>query len=199
MNPDTCVALFARIPERGAVKTRLAAAIGGDAALAVHCELLRWTLERIVPGQGYRLELWLAGDVDRFDMDHGAARVRRQCAGDLGVRMLDAIRVITRRGQRAIVIGSDCPLMSGDYLRAAIAALQSCDVVLGPSEDGGYALIGMCRPVPELFEAMTWGVATVCAETRHRARALGLSVIELETVWDVDTVADWRRWCALRP
>ena len=86
--------------------------------------------------------------------------------------------------------------MSRAYLRGAIAALDDHDLVIGPAEDGGYALIGMDRPIPELFVDMTWSVASVRRETLGRAAELKLRVAQLDTLWDVDTVADWRRWRA---
>ncbi len=88
--------------------------------------------------------------------------------------------------------------MSRDYLRTAASALFNHDLVIGPSEDGGYALIGMCRPIPELLVDMTWSVSSVLNETLRRAAQLDLRVAQMETLWDVDTAADWRRWRALR-
>jgi hypothetical protein len=88
--------------------------------------------------------------------------------------------------------------MSRAYLGRAAAALQDHDLVIGPSEDGGYTLIGMSRPIPELFVDMTWSVTTVLRETLRRAAQLDLRVSQLDTLWDVDTAADWRRWRALR-
>lgn len=196
---DTCVAVFARAPTLGTVKTRLAAALGDDVALAAHRELLRETLDNVVEPNSYALELWLAGDPEDLDTESGARNVvlRRQPEGDLGERMLAAITQLTEAGGRAIVIGCDCPLMSRAYLRGAIAALNDHDLVIGPSEDGGYTLIGMHRPIPRLFVDMTWSDASVRRETLRRAVELELRVAQLHTLWDVDTVADWRRWRAL--
>jgi rSAM/selenodomain-associated transferase 1 len=196
MAADACVAVFARAPVRGAVKTRLAAAIGHDAALQTHRELLRWTLDQIKGSDDYDVELWVAGDPGAVAGDVDGVSVHRQADGDLGQRMLAAIESITERGQRAVVIGCDCPVMSRDYLERACAALDTADVVVGPSEDGGYALIGMHRGIADLFTGMTWSVASVCRETCRRADELALVVSLLPTVWDVDTVADWRRWRA---
>jgi rSAM/selenodomain-associated transferase 1 len=123
--------------------------------------------------------------------------VHRQPDGDLGERMLAAVTSITERGQPVLVIGSDCPILTAGYLRAAADGLRDEDVVIGPSEDGGYGLIGMRRVCSSLFLDMHWSVADVCRETRRRAERANLGLIELPTLWDVDTVADWRRWRAL--
>jgi hypothetical protein len=197
---DTCVAVFARAPIWGSVKTRLAAVLGNDVALAVHQKLLRETLDNVLDPDSYAVELWLAGDPISLESEPTPLNVelRQQSEGDLGDRMLAAITQLTEAGRHAIVIGCDCPLMSRDYLRTAASALFNHDLVIGPSEDGGYALIGMCRPIPELLVDMTWSVSSVLNETLRRAAELDLRVAQMETLWDVDTAADWRRWRALR-
>jgi hypothetical protein len=199
MTADTCVAAFARAPKLGTVKTRLANSLGDDLALEVHRALLRETLDNVLNPDRYALELWLAGDPGDLEAEPGRPEVklRQQIEGDLGERMLAAISQITATGRQAIVIGCDCPLMSRAYLDRAAAALQDHDLVIGPSEDGGYTLIGMHRPIPELFVDMTWSVPSVLQETLRRAAELDLRVAQLDTLWDVDTVADWRRWRAL--
>ena len=194
MAESTCVAVFTRAPELGRVKTRLAQDIGAAAALETHLQLLSHTLDQVAVQDGWDAELWVAGDPSSVPARGLPVRIQPQ--GDLGDRMLAAIETITARGQRALVIGSDCPVLSSTYLIDAAAALDDCDLVLGPSEDGGYALVGMHRAHPELFVDMTWSVPEVCSETQHRAARLGLSVVLLPELWDVDTIDDWRRWQA---
>jgi glycosyltransferase A (GT-A) superfamily protein (DUF2064 family) len=92
-----------------------------------------------------------------------------------------------------LVIGSDCPAMTVDHLRNAADALRAADVVIVPAEDGGYALIGMRRPHPELFADMAWSTPAVMEETRARLRRLRLIWRQLATLWDVDTPADLAR------
>ncbi|MEI7446264.1 MAG: DUF2064 domain-containing protein, partial [Burkholderiales bacterium] len=72
------------------------------------------------------------------------------------------------------------------------------DAVLAPAEDGGYALVGIARPIPGLFDGVDWGSDRVLAATRDRLRAAAARWTELRTVWDVDVEADLRRWTALR-
>jgi rSAM/selenodomain-associated transferase 1 len=197
---DTCVAVFARAPIWGSVKTRLAAVLGNDVALAVHRELLRETLDNVLDPGSYALELWLAGDPISLEAEPSPLNVelRQQLDGDLGDRMLAAITHLAEAGHHAIIIGCDCPLMNRDYVRRAASALHDHDLVIGPAEDGGYTLIGMRRPIPELFVDMSWSVPSVLNETLRRAVELDLRVAQFETLWDVDTAADWRRWRALR-
>jgi glycosyltransferase A (GT-A) superfamily protein (DUF2064 family) len=94
----------------------------------------------------------------------------------------------------ALVMGTDCPALTPDHLRAAARALDDgVDVVIVPVEDGGYAVIGMRRPQPALFADMTWSTATVMAETRRRLTRLGLSWREPARLWDIDEPADLER------
>jgi glycosyltransferase A (GT-A) superfamily protein (DUF2064 family) len=92
-----------------------------------------------------------------------------------------------------LLIGTDCPALTPEHLRAAADALCEHEVVLIPAEDGGYVLIGMRAPQPGLFSDMTWSTDTVLAETRQRIARLGLSVRELETLFDVDRPEDLAR------
>jgi glycosyltransferase A (GT-A) superfamily protein (DUF2064 family) len=92
-----------------------------------------------------------------------------------------------------LVIGADCPALTPEHLREAAEALDTHDVVMIPAEDGGYVLIGATAPQPALFEGMAWSVPTVLTETRKRIAALGHSVAELATLWDVDTEDDLAR------
>jgi glycosyltransferase A (GT-A) superfamily protein (DUF2064 family) len=101
--------------------------------------------------------------------------------------------MIAARGP-VIVIGTDCPALTGDHLRLAASALQrGDDVVLTPAEDGGYVLIGVSRPQPELFAGMIWSTPQVMAETRARIARYALRAHELPTLWDVDEPPDLAR------
>jgi glycosyltransferase A (GT-A) superfamily protein (DUF2064 family) len=93
-----------------------------------------------------------------------------------------------------VLIGSDCPDIDADYVMAAFDALAAVDVVIGPAEDGGYGLIGLGRPAPELFEDMRWGDDQVLARTLERAERSGLSVVCLPEIYDVDRIEDWQRY-----
>lgn len=193
--------IFARVPVLGAVKTRLAAELGDRAALDAHSRLVQDTLERLAAIDGMAAELWVDHpgnpEAARWSVRYGVA-LQTQTGADLGERMLGALRHCHGRGRWGLVVGTDCPTIGPDYLRAALAALDAHDVVLGPAQDGGYGLIGARRPVPELFRDMPWGTSRVCAATVAAAAEAGLSVACLDEIWDVDRAADWRRYLALR-
>lgn len=194
---DTTVAIFARAPVLGRVKTRLAARMGDVGALAAHQELFARTVRRLRGvGATTALEAWfdeMPGEPLAIDLP-----MVQQSAGDLGAKMAAAIETITQRGHAAVIVGSDCPLLDAAYVRSALVSLSSCDVVIGPAEDGGYVLVAMRRPVPNLFVDVRWGTGRVMADTMARARAERVSVRCLNALWDVDEPADWRRYEALR-
>jgi hypothetical protein len=93
-----------------------------------------------------------------------------------------------------VLVGTDCPALTADYLAQAFALLDGgADAVVGPAEDGGYILIGLRRTDKRLFDGVAWGTASVLDETRARLAALGWSWQELETLWDVDRPEDLER------
>lgn len=198
--------LFARAPEPGRVKRRLAAEIGPQAALDAHARLVREALQRLSRVPGLTTELWLAGSVQAaLECWPEAAHVplRAQCGGDLGARMHHALRDGLQWDARALVVGTDCPSIDGAYVQGAAAALIDADVVLGPAEDGGYGLIGARREVAgrlqPLFRDMPWGTDRVRDLTLERCLGAGLRCVEQACVWDVDTLADWRRYLRQGP
>ena len=112
---------------------------------------------------------------------------------DLGERMGNVFADLLAAGHRSVVlIGSDLPVFPLEFLTRAFALLDgsATDLVLGPNRDGGYYLIGMRRPVPEVFDGMAWGVNSVFRSTCDRIRAVGLNVSRLPPWLDIDTPAD---------
>lgn len=195
--PVLCI--FARAPVRGRVKTRLAAGIGDGAAFAAHCSLVEGTLARLARIPGVVSELWLddAGHAGGLEWARRwTLPARQQIGADLGDRMHRALLCCLASGARGLVVGTDCPEIDAGYVQAAVAALEGHDVVLGPAADGGYGLVGVRRPVPEIFGGIPWGSGTVLQDTRAAAARAGASVAELAVIRDVDTAADWRRYQA---
>ncbi|HWS76354.1 MAG TPA: TIGR04282 family arsenosugar biosynthesis glycosyltransferase [Quisquiliibacterium sp.] len=201
------VIVLARAPQRGRVKTRLAATVGDDEALAVHRSLLGRTaalaagLVDACAASGAVAELCIAGEDPLGECSDLAARygmrITRQQGLDLGERMHSALAAALRAGHLPLLLGSDCPALAVRDLLDALAALQGHDAVFAPAEDGGYALVGLRRECPWLFQGPAWGGPEVMAQTRALMRARRLRWAELRTVWDVDTHADYLRWRAL--
>ncbi len=195
---STRVAVFAKAPIPGEVKTRLIPALGEQGAAALHRALVTRAIETAVAAGIGPVQLWCAPDAGHpFFTECGRRRgvtLMHQGEGDLGARMRCAFEALLRESGRALLIGSDIPAMTPDYLRAADAALaEGYDAVLGPAEDGGYVLIGLTRVDAGLFENMRWSASDVLAVTRARIARLGWRHRELPTLWDVDRPEDLQR------
>lgn len=198
--PETAVLVFARSPEPGRVKTRLAPMLGAAGAAALHARLVERALETALAAKVGEVYLYCSpGTRSRFFdamRKRFGVRLRAQGSGNLGARMHRALR--QRPG--AVLIGSDVPALRPADLRAAARALgRGADAVLAPAEDGGYALVGLRRSSRRLFDGVDWGTASVLAQTRARLRRLGWQWKELRTLWDVDRPGDVARLRRLRP
>jgi rSAM/selenodomain-associated transferase 1 len=196
--PDAVgVAVFAKAPVPGAVKTRLAALLGPEAAAGLHAELARHAVSTAVESGLGPVELWCAPDethpfFTRCAREFGVALVR-QGDGDLGERMARAFAASHARGRALVVIGADCPELDAQALRAAACALRTHDAAIAPAEDGGYVLIALARPMPRLFADIAWGESDVMERTRERLSESGASCKELPRLWDVDRPDDYER------
>jgi rSAM/selenodomain-associated transferase 1 len=193
------IAVFARAPVAGAVKTRLIPLLGADGAAELHARLVDSTLQRAAGVRAARVTLWVAGDAAHSFIADCAARhrcaVRAQVGNDLGARMHHAFERTLAADDAAgcVLIGTDCPALASALLQGAVAALRTHDAVLGPALDGGYVLIGLTRPRAALFEGIAWGSDSVLAATRARIAQAGLRHHELPPLPDLDTPEDYRR------
>jgi rSAM/selenodomain-associated transferase 1 len=203
-SPAPALLVFAKEPVPGAVKTRLAQAIGAERAARVYSDLLATTLGHANAasrdGIVSRLELWCAGSCETpflrgIAAAFGAHRYA-QCEGDLGQRMAHAIADGLARSSSVLLIGTDCPLLDATRLALANAALQTHDAVLGPAEDGGYVLIGSRRPLT--LDGVRWSTPHALADTTDGFARAGIAFAMLPVAWDVDRPADLARWDALR-
>ncbi|MFO1412928.1 MAG: TIGR04282 family arsenosugar biosynthesis glycosyltransferase [Burkholderiales bacterium] len=196
----TTLLVFAKAPVAGAVKTRLAATVGPERALAVYRALLDTTLACAdaarAAGVVRRVELWGTPEGDATALDvlsarHGFTRHAQQGA-DLGARMAHALAATLQGAPRALLAGTDCPVLTPEYLALAAAALDAHDAVLGPAEDGGYVLVGARRPVT--FAGVRWSTPHACADTRAAFAAQHATCALLPPLWDVDDAAGLARW-----
>ena len=199
--PDARIAVFARAPRLGAVKTRLEPALGATGCLQLYQALLVKTVSTVQQAGLAPMQLWVTDTVDHeaFSALNGE-HILLQQGKDLGARMLHTAQsVLSERGVgRVIIIGTDCPGMDQAYLQSALTALQgqfdnAAQVVIGPAEDGGYVLLGMTRPVPEILLDMEWGNEQVLSRTRSRLCEHEIPYRLLESRWDVDVAEDLER------
>ncbi len=193
---------FAKWPEAGRVKTRLMPELGAVGALEAHVRLTLAVLDNLC-ATGYPVEFWWDRPVDDRpgeaasiieELDAAGLMQGVQEGSTLGQRMYRALSLSLRDYDRALVVGSDCPSVDPDYARNAVALLKDYDVVLGPSDDGGYVLIGASRVAEGMLDDIAWGTPEVLTQTCERLKASGLSYCLLEPRWDVDEPEDWARF-----
>ena len=191
---NTGVIVFAKAPVAGYAKTRLIPVLGAHGAAQLAERLMDVALAHAVEAALGPVELCVAPDRSHPAF---AAAVRRhnvalteQSDGDLGERMARAFERVLRVLPSALLIGTDAPGLDAAYLRAAAQALHGADAVFGPAADGGYTLVGLKQPAPELFMQMRWSHDQVMAHTRERLAQSKLRHVELPLLHDVDEPAD---------
>ena len=191
-----CLAIAAKQPESGRVKTRIAAEIGDDQA----AELCRCALHDTLALASAVVHVTRAvsyapatAEARRyFETEAPAFELLPQHGADLGQRMQDLFSRLMQRFSPVVLIGSDSPDLPAAFIEGAFALLTQADAVLGPANDGGYYLIGLNAVQPALFERIDWSTDAVAEQTRVRARETGLRLAELPRWHDLDTVADLR-------
>lgn len=190
----TAVLLFARAPRAGRVKTRLAASIGAVRALALYRQVGRAVIDRLA--RRYDVTVWFDPADAEPEMRRwlgSALSYRPQPPGDLGDRMWHAVEAhFAVHDGPAILVGADVPGLTAEVVAGAERRLRRHDVAIGPAEDGGYYLLGLAAPAPQLFRGIPWGTEDVFRLTVERCRAHDLNVAVLETLSDMDTAADLR-------
>lgn len=188
--PVTRIVIFAKEPVPGRVKTRLIPALGPDGAARLAAQMLSDTVNEAL-ATGWEVEL--RGEPDPADWYEGPpVRLRAQGEGGLGARLEQATRQTLDETSAILLIGTDCPELDRSRLAAAAAALGPYDAVIHPAEDGGYALLGLKRFSPTLFDEIPWSTAAVFDETRARVEALGWSLHVGDTLRDIDEPEDLR-------
>ncbi len=201
-----CVIVFAKAPIPGYAKTRLAKKIGNQAAAQLASRMLQAAVEQALAARLGPVELCCSPDTShpafgelqqRLNMDpEMRLSLTEQGEGDLGQRMHRAFVRALRRTPRVLLTGTDAPLLDAAYLQNAAAALNQDALhdhaaVFAPTFDGGYAMIGLNRDIPELFTDMPWSTDAVMALSRQRlAQVPGLSHLELGQLHDIDEAPD---------
>lgn len=202
LSPRPVVLVFARALDGGPVKTRLAAAIGDEDARAVYRALAEGVWAGLRHAALAR-HLWIApaaATAQAAAWLRGAEEAHGQPEGGLGARLTTAFDAAFAGGAPwATAVGTDAPDVDAAMVLRAGALLETHEVTIVPALDGGYALIALRRPTPELFTEMPWSRPQLLAATLERAASLGLRVAQLPAVRDVDEVEDLASFPALRP
>ncbi|MFZ2311027.1 MAG: TIGR04282 family arsenosugar biosynthesis glycosyltransferase [Methylobacter sp.] len=201
--PDAVLMIFCKAPIPGQVKTRLIPELTAEQAAELHIELSIKTLQRAVQSNLCPVQLWCTPTTAHgfFTASQAAYPLvlKQQQGADLGERMHHAFCSALADYSHALLMGCDCPSLTGQDLEEALTALnQKNEVVLAPAEDGGYVMIGLNQLHPELFDNMPWGTARVLNQTRARIKLHKLRHHELNEQWDLDTPEDLERYRLLQ-
>ncbi len=192
---EGAIIIFAKAPVPGQVKTRLCPPLTQDEAASLHGSMVMDVVEHTRSLREFDIYLACTPSMDHPFFQTLAARHRlqlcEQVGEDLGQRMDHALTTILNRGYKhALLVGADIPNLSGHTYKQAKDMLQSKDVVFGPTKDGGYYLVGMKIPNPELFANISWSTDRVLTQSQAQAEKLGLAMSLLEPEHDIDTFDD---------
>jgi len=196
---DTLI-IFTRYPEPGNVKNRLISVLGKDGAASLQEDMAKHALEtarNFATTDGIVLEVhYTGGDERKMETLFGTELCFIPQEGiDLGEKMhASFLRAFTGGSQRVVLIGTDCPGITTAILRQAFSALKGCDCAIGPSADGGYYLIGLKGPMPEIFQSIPWGTGKVLKHTLEIIKGIGLQVVLLDRLLDIDRPEDLSSW-----
>ncbi len=188
---DRAIIVFLKNPVQGVVKTRLASSIGSADALKIYELLLEHTRMEVsqVAASRYLFYADKVGFGDSWPSREYSKRIQR--GNDLGTRMKNAFEDVFAEGAKEVIIlGSDCPEITCDYINTAFTVLENprTEIVFGPATDGGYVLCGLKQPAPEIFLDMQWSHSRVLHDSIIKA---GAKKVELmPPLRDVDTLQD---------
>ncbi|MEM9548147.1 MAG: TIGR04282 family arsenosugar biosynthesis glycosyltransferase [Bacteroidota bacterium] len=189
------VIVFVKNPELGKVKTRLAATLGDEKALEIYLKLLYYTRDVLMDVKDAERYVYYSSFIDNNDKwPNQIFEKRLQQQGDLGNRITSAFQAVFESCEQVVIIGSDCPQLTAGHIQDAFQVLESNDVVMGPSHDGGYYLLGIKEYYPALFQEISWSTDKVFEETLQVAKQKNLKVGRLEVLTDIDYAEDWEKY-----
>jgi rSAM/selenodomain-associated transferase 1 len=195
---DCRLIVFAKAPLPGTVKSRLLPLLDAETIANLYEQLILRCLRTAVEAGVGPVDLWCTPSTEHplfLDCsEEYQIELHQQTEGDIGKRMGHAFYETLKRSNSALLMGTDCPsLTCADLKEARKKLLQGVQAVISPTEDGGYALLGLSQYEPGIFEGISWGTRTVLEETRERLGRLEWHWYELPERWDVDRPEDVRR------
>lgn len=191
MEKKSAVIVFVRHPELGKVKTRLAATMGNEKALAVYKFLLLHTFN-LIKDLDMPVYVFYADTVISDDIWKSGNIIKQLQEGhNLGEKMTHAFKKVFEDGySKAVIIGSDCYELTTEFITDAFAQLHTKDIIIGPAKDGGYYMLGMNAPFKEVFTDIEWSTSTVLQKTLDLIHQQCYSLSKLPMLTDVDTEQD---------
>ncbi len=188
------IIIFAKNAVKGKVKTRLAADIGIDQAYRAYLQLLAYT-ENLTSSLTINRYVYFSDQIEPNGIWSDSSYHKKvQCRGNLGKRMSKAIKEQLEIHEKVLLIGTDCALLTKEIINQALQSLDHSDLVIGPTEDGGYYLIGSKNPhKKELYKNIDWGTNRVLKQTIDAAVKNQVSYSLLPLLYDIDTQKEWNR------
>ncbi len=200
---DTVILLFAKAPVEGSVNTRLIPDIGVQAATKLQHDLIHQRLLMLTKADLSVVHLMCAPDTQdelflQCNQQYPITLIQ-QSAGDIGIRMLNAVKAGLQHYKYCIVIGTDAPALNEDIIKQAIDVLKTgTEVVFVPAEDGGYVLVGLQQSYDFLFQGVSWGSAQVMQQSINKLKKNNVSYKKLASCWDIDRLEDYQRYLAFK-
>lgn len=195
MPKKLAISIMFRLPEFGMVKKRLAAQIGKNEALNVYASMLYVTINRISTLKDIDI-YGFYNSLNRQSVNLNNIKTLPQQGENLGEKMLNAFEYLFKNGyDKVLLIGADSPDLPVDYITEAFSMLDSFDMVIGPTEDGGFYLIGSNKPLPKtMFDSIQWGSSKVLMDTVRNAKNLSINYFLLNSWYDIDDQDSLNRW-----
>ena len=195
MNKENIILCFCKHPDEGLVKSRLAKDLGTQRATEVYKILLNTTLQNISNSE-FKTILYCHPNTNHPILEHYRDKysltLEKQCDGNLGIKMYQAIKNYLDEENNVVLIGSDCLEIDAIYIKKAFEKLNlGNDIALGPTKDGGYALIGVNKLNISIFQDISWSSNQVLQQTKEKAFKLNWSVSCLPIIRDLDLLDDY--------
>jgi rSAM/selenodomain-associated transferase 1 len=186
---NNLIIIFVRSPELGKVKTRLARSIGDQSALNIYKILLKHTAA-VLRDLSFDKVVYFSEKIDNNDLwENSLFEKKLQKGADLGERMHHAFDTAFNKGyKKVLIIGSDLFDLTSSIITSAFEALETYDISIGPSLDGGYYLLGMKKLQPEVFKNKKWGTDSVLEHTLQDLKKQKIKL--LKALNDIDTLED---------
>jgi len=193
------IIIMAKNPFGTDVKTRLAKTMGIEVAQGIYARLLYSTLTKLLTpvrtNITFVLSLSSTKDTKVFKEAYPEIVVTNQCQGSIGTRMKDAFdRAFQEGAERALLIGTDLPGINWSILNQALDQINNQTIVIGPTFDGGYYLIGMASPGIDIFQDILWSSPKVLGQTIKKITEQGYQPVLLSELQDIDNEKDLKNW-----
>lgn len=187
--------IFVKYPEPGKVKTRLAEDIGREKAAQIYSGMAETIIHNVSNSTEYKTIIFFDPPERRSDVENwlqnNGYNLLPQEGKSLGEKMANAFsKAFSLGAEKAVIIGTDCVEISDEIISQAFDTLHRVDVALGPAEDGGYYLLGLKEPMPEIFNDIHWSTNLVLKQTLKKLEEKGLKFKLLKTLRDIDTIRD---------